>query len=87
MRKHFFILLLPILLFSQTSKAWDDKTINQETLDSLCQTGMFGNMTNGRGYGYMMYIMQGRVAMGNTTTADYNRLKNWFASNCSDGLL
>ncbi len=67
------------------SSNWDDPEFTEESLNQFCEAGLLGNSINGRGYGYMMYIMRGRVAVGNTTTKDYNRVSTWFAVNCSDG--
>ena len=77
------ILVVGNLLFGGSK--WDDKTINNKVLQDFCKLGKQGNSLNGKGYGYNMYIFQGRVAVGNTTSDDYDRLEKWFKSNCYEG--
>ena len=76
----FLVNLVPI----EAAKAWDDKTITEETLWNLCKTGIQANAFNGRGYGYLENILKGRMVMGNTTTRDYQSLRRWYQTNCPD---
>ena len=58
-----------------TNRQYDDESINEETLFDLCETGVYGNAFNGRGYGYMENVTKGRMAAGNMTVRDYQSLR------------
>ena len=62
-----------------------EKARLDKELKPLCEAGRFGNMVNGRGSGYMKYIWQGRVAVGNSSSDEYKKVENWFFWNCYDG--
>jgi len=64
---------------------WDDKSFTSETLEKLCKNAIFFNSAGDRGYGWMKYTLQGRMAAGNMTLGDYNRARAWFGTNCPDG--
>jgi len=63
---------------------WDDSSINEETLEKLCEAGVFGNSV-GSGRDYTKSIIQARMTVGNTTLRDYRQLRDWFLKNCPDG--
>ena len=76
---------LAIIDFNVPTFAWDDKSINNASLNKICEAGILGNSFNGRGSGYIMYTFRGRKMMGNMTASDYNGMRKWFAANCPDG--
>lgn len=75
-----FLALFGLGLNYYTEKAKLDKE-----LKPLCDIGKMANMVNGRGFGGGMYIMQGRVAVGNSSEDEYRKVKNWFDWNCPGG--
>lgn len=75
-----FLALFGLGLNYYTEKAKMDKEMKV-----YCDLGRFGNRVNGRGFGYMMYIWQGRVAIGNSSEDEYQKVKDWFSWNCPDG--
>ena len=75
-----FLALLGLGLNSYLQKAMMD-----EEMKDYCDAGRFGNRVNGMGTGYMMYIWQGRVAIGNSSEDEYKKVEDWFAWNCPEG--
>lgn len=63
---------------------WDDKSINKQTLNDICTSGLQANAMLNKRF-YIKSIFQARVALGNSTAGDYNRVRNWMLKNCPDG--
>ena len=78
-------IILFLGLFGLGLNFYLQKARMDEEMKVYCDAGRFGNRVNGRGFGYMMYIWQGRVAIGNSSEDEYQKVKDWFSWNCPDG--
>lgn len=82
------LLVLPACAFSQPT--WDDKTINETSLNNVCKRGIEMNLLI-RGWnpdregGWLKTVLQARVSNGNMTPHDYEGTRKWFKQNCPDG--
>jgi len=73
------------ILLSGVAHAFDINKMSPDGKEKLCRMGIMGNTFNGRGNGYMMYTMSGRMAAGNMTATEFSRMQQWFRANCPSG--
>jgi len=69
-----FLIIFGFVL-SQKALAWDDKSINEDSIEQFCDMG-FGNP------GFVSNIMMGRLYAGTTTQSDFNGIKRYMRKNC-----
>jgi hypothetical protein len=86
----FALAILPGLVGCAVAQTWDDKTINEKTLNQVCKSGLEANLLIGRRPdgtygGFINYSLRARVLNNKMTTRDYEGVRKWFKANCPDG--